>query len=119
MLIVGLVAASEGPDGPPVLVLYGVFGGIFVAFGVLTTAAWVLSKPVTRTFFLISRFVGNMAPILLIAVIIPGIIVYLTFGFLGDIGWINPAGFAAAVLLLDGLGANAVSDRVFAGSIGF
>lgn len=113
MLVMVLVAAAEGEDGPPVLEMYGVFGGLFVAFGVMTimqrvligekksgTAAWVLSKPVTRTSFVVSRLVGNIVPILVTAVAIPGIIVYLTIGLLSDIGWIAPLGFAGAVLMI-------------------
>ncbi|HSB65319.1 MAG TPA: hypothetical protein VLD65_02000, partial [Anaerolineales bacterium] len=57
-------AAKDGNDGPPMFLMYGLFGGMFVAFGVMIimqqvlvrekysgTAAWVLSKPVTRTAF--------------------------------------------------------------------
>ena len=61
-------AARDGNEGPPILLMYGVFGGMFVALGVMIimqqvlvreknsgTAAWVLSKPVTRTAFVVSR----------------------------------------------------------------
>ena len=64
MIIASSEAAKDGGDGPPVLFMYGIFGGMFVAFGVMIimqrvlvgekrsgTAAWVLSKPVTRTGF--------------------------------------------------------------------
>ena len=56
MAIATKEAAKEGSEGPPLLQMYGIFGGMFVAFGVMIimqrvivgekragTAAWVLS----------------------------------------------------------------------------
>ena len=67
MVFAAAQAAKDGNDGPPILLMYGLFGGMFVAFGVMIimqrvlirekrsgTAAWVLSKPVTRTAFVVS-----------------------------------------------------------------
>ena len=66
MLIMILVANTAGEDGPPVLFMYGVFGGLSVAVGVMIimqrviigekksgTAAWILSKPVTRIAYVV------------------------------------------------------------------
>ena len=90
MVVASAEAAKEGNDGPPVLFMYGIFGGMFVAFGVMIimqrvlvrenqsgTAAWVLSKPVTRTAFIVSRLVVNSIAILLTSVIVPGVFLYL------------------------------------------
>jgi ABC-2 type transport system permease protein len=111
MIYAAADAAKDGGDGPPVLFMYGIFGGMFVAFGVMIimqrvlvrekssgTAAWVLSKPVTRTAFVVSRLVVNSIAILLTSVIVPGLFFYLTLGLLSDIGWLSPIGFAAAIL---------------------
>jgi ABC-2 type transport system permease protein len=105
-------AARDGNEGPPILLMYGVFGGMFVAFGVMIimqqvlvrekrsgTAAWVLSKPVTRTAFVISRLTVNSIAILLTAVIVPGVVLYGTLGLLSDLGWLSPFGFSAALLM--------------------
>jgi len=113
MLIASAKAAKDGNDGPPVLFMYGIFGGMFVAFGVMIimqrvlvrekrsgTAAWVLSKPVTRTAFVVSRLVVNSIAILLTSVIVPGAIFYLTLGFFSDFGWLAPLGFIAALLMV-------------------
>jgi len=113
MIIASAKAAQEGNDGPPVLFMYGIFGGMFVAFGVMIimqrvlvrekqsgTAAWVLSKPVTRTAFVLSRLVVNTIAILLTAVIVPGVILYISLGLFSDIGWLSPFGFAAALVMV-------------------
>ena len=113
MIIVYVEAAKDGGEGPPILFMYGIFGGMFVAFGVMIimqqvlvgekrsgTAAWVLTKPVTRTAFVISRLTINSIAILLTAVVVPGVIFYLTLGLFSDIGWLSPFGFIAALLMV-------------------
>ncbi|MEJ2352808.1 MAG: ABC transporter permease subunit [Anaerolineales bacterium] len=112
MIIAAAKEARDGAEGPPVLFMYGIFGGMFVAFGVMIimqrvvtreknsgTAAWVLSKPVTRTAFVVSRLVVNSIAILLTSVIVPGVILYITLGLLSDLGWLSPLGFIAALLM--------------------
>jgi ABC-2 type transport system permease protein len=106
-------AAKDGNAGPPMFFMYGLFGGMFVAFGVMIimqrvivgekrsgTAAWVLSKPVTRTAFVVSRLAVNTIAILLTSVIVPGVILYITLGLFSDIGWLSPLGFIAALLMV-------------------
>ncbi|HSF79684.1 MAG TPA: ABC transporter permease subunit [Anaerolineales bacterium] len=111
MGIMIIASAKEGGDGPPLLLMYGIFGGMCVAIGVMIimqrvlvrekqqgTAAWALSKPVTRTAFVVSRLVVNSIAILLTAVIVPGLILYISLGF-SNLGWLSPLGFAAALLM--------------------
>jgi len=106
-------AAKGGNDGPPIVLMYGIFGGMFVAIGVMIimqrvlvreknsgTAAWVLSKPVTRTAFVISRLIVNAVAILITSVIVPGAILYITLGLFSDLGWLSPSGFIAALLMV-------------------
>src|SRR5512138_2811126 len=113
MVIATFEAAKDGNDGPPLLFMYGIFGGMFVAFGVMIimqrvlvrekqsgTAAWVLSKPVTRTAFVVSRLVVNAIAILLTSVLVPGVILYITLGLFSNLGWLSPLGFAAALLMV-------------------
>jgi len=113
MGIMIFVSAKEGGDGPPVLFMYGIFGGMFVAIGVMVimqrvlvrekqqgTAAWALSKPVTRTAFVVSRLVVNTVAILLTSVIVPGVILYLNLGLISDFGWLFPIGYAVALLMV-------------------
>ena len=113
MVIASVEATKEGNDGPPILLMYGIFGGMFVAFGVMIimqrvlvrekqtgTAAWVLSKPVTSAAFVVSRLVVNSIAILLTSVIVPGLILYITLGLFSDLGWLSPFGFIAALLMV-------------------
>lgn len=107
------LAAGEPIPAVDTPMLYGVFGGMFVAFGVMVmmqrviigekrdgTAAWVLSKPVTRTAFVVSRLVGNMLGILLTAVLVPGVIAYLTIGIFTPLGWLPPLNFLAGLAVV-------------------
>jgi len=105
-------AAKDGNEGPPMLIMYGIFGGLCVALGVMIimqrvlvgeknsgTAAWVLSKPVTRTAFVASRLAINTIAILLTSVIVPGVILYITLGLFSSLGWLSPFGYIAGLLI--------------------
>jgi ABC-2 type transport system permease protein len=113
MGIMIIASVKERGDGPPLLLMYGIFGGLCVAIGVMVimqrvlvreknsgTAAWVLSKPVTRTAFVISRLAVNSIAILLTSVIVPGLILYISLGF-SDLGWLSPLEFATALLMVN------------------
>ena len=113
MVIASAQEAKKGNEGPPILLMYGVFGGMFVAIGVMVimqqvlvrekrsgTAAWVLSKPVTRTAFVLSRLTVNSIAILLTAVIVPGVVLFITLGLFSDLGWLSPFGFTAALVMI-------------------
>ena len=113
MIYAAADAAKNGFEGPPLFLMYGIFGGMCVALGVMVimqrvlvgekrsgTAAWALSKPVTRTAFVVSRLVVNSIAILLTAVIVPGVILYVTLGLFSDLGWPSPLGFAVALLIV-------------------
>ena len=112
MGIMIIASVKERGDGPPLLLMYGIFGGLCVAIGVMVimqrvlvreknsgTAAWVLSKPVTRTAFVTSRLAVNSIAILLTSVIVPGLILYISLGF-SDLGWLSPLEFSAALLMV-------------------
>jgi ABC-2 type transport system permease protein len=108
-------AAAEGADvgNVEIITLYGIFGGIFVMFGVLIslqtavvgekksgTAAWVLSKPVSRSAFVVSKLIGYSIGILVTAVLIPGIVAYAEIGALTPLGFVPPSQFLAGVAAL-------------------
>lgn len=112
MVFIGIGAKANPDDGPDFLFLYGIFGGMFVAFGVMIrmqrtivgevregTAGWILSKPVTRSAFVASRLLGNTIGILVTSTIIPAVLVYITAAVMTPLGWLPPLGFAAGVLI--------------------
>jgi ABC-2 type transport system permease protein len=92
------------------VMMYGIFGGMFVSVGVVITmqgaivgekisgtAAWVLSKPISRSAFILAKLLANAFGVAITAILVPGIIAYLiiTMGtgeslsfpdFLGGVG---------------------------------
>ncbi len=110
---IGMRGEAENEAGDSPIMLYGIFGGMFVAIGVMIimqgvivgekksgTAAWIMSKPVTRTSFLVSRLIGSTLGILVTAVLLPGLIAYITFGLFDPQGWPAPLNFLAGVTIL-------------------
>jgi len=93
--LVGSILAmiAFNPPPPPaedLLVLVGVFAGLFPAVGVVIimqdalvgekregTAAWVLSKPLTRPAFVVSKIIANSVGILVTMVAVPCMIAFL------------------------------------------
>lgn len=89
-LVMG-IAGAEGDELPPpdLLTMYTIFGGLSVAIGVCIimqgavvgelssgTAAWLLSKPITRASFLTAKLLGNALALTLTAVLVPGLVAY-------------------------------------------
>ncbi len=112
MFIMAMAGRDVPGKGPDFLFMYGIFGGMFVAPGVMIvmqraivgekregTAAWVLSKPVTRSAFVVSRMIGNSLGILVTSTIIPGLLVYVTAGLLTPLGWLPPLGYLAGLAM--------------------
>lgn len=80
------------------VMLFSVFQGLYPVFGILMamqgamigekrsgTAAWVLSKPVSRTGFILAKLVNNTLASTLFIIIIPGIIGYLEITLIAGI----------------------------------
>lgn len=72
------------------ITLYGVFGGMFTSVGVVImmqgaivgekisgTAAWVLSKPISRPAFVLSKLLADGFGVAVTAMLVPGILAYL------------------------------------------
>lgn len=103
-------AASADLD---LVVLYTIFGGLFVAVGVVIamqgeivgeknsgTAAWVLSKPVSRPAFVLSKALGNALGLLFTAVLVPGVIAYLLYSLVYFGEFLPVGGFLGAITIL-------------------
>ncbi len=94
ILFAGNASGEEAIPAGDMIMLYGVFGGLFASIGIVVmmqgavvgekgsgTAAWVLSKPVSRSAFLISKLIGNAVGIGVTALLVPGILAYLIIKF--------------------------------------
>ena len=104
-----LFAAEDAPPSQEVAILYVIFAGLFPAVGVVIimqgvvvgekksgTAAWVLSKPVTRSAFMLSKVVANSLGVLATMVILPGIVAYTLTAAKTGTAW-NLPGFLSAM----------------------
>jgi ABC-2 type transport system permease protein len=93
--------------------IYSIFSGYFAAIGVVIimqdaivgeklsgTAAWVLSKPLSRAAFVLTKLFGNMAGILVMMILIPGLIAYVIISMLGLGEWLPFVPFLAAMACL-------------------
>jgi ABC-2 type transport system permease protein len=95
--------------------LYCVFTGLFPNIAIIIimqdvvvgekemgTGAWILSKPVSRQAFILSKWIANSVGVLVTMLLIPGIVAYLMF-YLRFGSWINSLDFLTAwgILLVD------------------
>ncbi len=96
-----LLAAAPPEEIPPVM---EIFPQLFVGLGNFAaalaaiiagqdlligerqsgTAAWVLSKPVSRFAFLLAKFAGTLVPLWLVAVALPAAVGYLEFHLMAE-----------------------------------
>ena len=87
---------SEGEEGIG-LMMFPLMSGFYVALSAMTmiqgaivkekvegTAAWVLSKPVTRVAFMTSKFITNCISMTIALVFLPWILAYLMFAGMGE-----------------------------------
>jgi ABC-2 type transport system permease protein len=109
-LIVSAIAFN--PEPPPLtdlLMIYTVFVGLFPAVGVIIvmqdalvgekqdgTAAWVLSKPVTRHAFVLSKVISNSVGVLATMVVVPCLIGYAILSIFQK-SPLDPLGYLAAM----------------------
>jgi ABC-2 type transport system permease protein len=104
-----LFGTSDAPAREDVAGIYSIFAGLFPAVGVVIimqgvvvgekkdgTAAWVLSKPVTRPAFMLSKLVANGMGVLATMVVLPGVVAYTLYAVASGAPW-NLPGFLAAL----------------------
>ncbi|MHA2140759.1 MAG: ABC transporter permease [Candidatus Thorarchaeota archaeon] len=66
------------------------------------TAAWILSKPVSRTAFIMAKFIANVVSFLIVIVGIPGLVGYLMYaptGRMTIIGYMTGLGLSALIVI--------------------
>jgi ABC-2 type transport system permease protein len=115
--IVGVILAAiaSDPRTPPyeeLLSLFAIFTGLFPAVGVVIimqdalvsekkegTAAWVLSKPVTRPAFILSKVIANSVGILLTMVFVPSSVSYAILSIVHHLP-LDPFAFLVAIVVI-------------------
>jgi hypothetical protein len=102
LIIASTKSVPEAKNVPSPLLLYGIFGGMFVGLGVMIIMQRVLvrEKESGTAAFVVSRLVINSVAILLTSVIVPGVLFYVTLGLFSDLGWLSPFGAIAALLMV-------------------
>lgn len=109
-LILAMVIISQDSGGAPELVmLFNIFLGLFSTVGVCIlmqsaivgekhagTAAWVLSKPVSRPAFILAKLIANTVGVAVTILLAQGLIAYLLI-YLGAGLRLSPLGFLAGL----------------------
>jgi ABC-2 type transport system permease protein len=107
------IAAKKADIGNEGLMIYFVFAGLMAAGGVAVlaqdaligekragTAAWVLSKPISRNAFLLAKLVADVMGILITMVIVQGVIAYLIIKVSANVSFPLPNCLAAMGLVV-------------------
>ncbi|MHA2248971.1 MAG: ABC transporter permease [Candidatus Kariarchaeaceae archaeon] len=111
------VDPEEEPQEPneEFIMLYSIFSGLWPALGVIIiansiiigekksgTAAWILSKPITRKSFILAKLISNTIGAAVTMILAPGILAYLQYGleFGKEEGWLSPINFLLALIVI-------------------
>ncbi|UCG00341.1 MAG: ABC transporter permease subunit [Candidatus Heimdallarchaeota archaeon] len=108
--LLGVLSGTD--DVASALMILGLLAGMFPVINVVIvlqdviigeketgTAAWILSKPVSRPAYILSKLIGNVVGIAVSLAIVPGIVVYGTIYALRGV-LLPPGPFFAAIALL-------------------
>jgi ABC-2 type transport system permease protein len=103
-VLAGMLWGSEGIDWEDATALYTLFSGMFPTIAVIIilqdaivgekesgTAAWVLSKPVSRSAFILAKLIAHTSGVLVTMVLFPGIVAFLQLSLAG--GQLSPFNF--------------------------
>ena len=112
ILISAMVFNSQPPGFLDLLMIFAVFVGLFPAVGVTIimqdalvgekregTAAWVLSKPVTRQAFVLSKVISNSVGILVTMIAVPCSLAYVQISLFRQSA-LDPLGFIGAMIVI-------------------
>jgi ABC-2 type transport system permease protein len=111
-ILAGILWSGQPVSAIDAVSLYCIFSGLFPAIAVIIimqdelvgeketgTAAWILSKPVSRTAFVLAKFVANSLGVLVTMLLIPGIVAYIQISLaLGS--WLAPLNFLGGIGVL-------------------
>jgi ABC-2 type transport system permease protein len=108
-ILAGILWSGQEINAVDAVSLYGIFSGLFPAIAVVIimqdalvgekesgTAAWVMSKPVSRTAFVLAKWLANSLGVLVTMLLIPGIIAFIQISLaLGS--WLAPLRFLGGI----------------------
>jgi ABC-2 type transport system permease protein len=108
-MLAGILFSGAGPGFEDGVMLFTIFTGLFPSIAVVIimqdaivgereggTAAWVLSKPVTRSAFVLSKLFPNLVGVFVSMLLIPGIVGYALLSVSRGAP-LDPLGFLAAL----------------------
>ena len=111
-ILVPILWSADSPGEVEGVMLYAVFSGLFTSIAVVIimqdaivgeresgTAAWVLSKPASRTAFVLAKWVASVFGVLITMLVLPGIVAYFQIS-LSSGSWLNPLDFLLGVGVL-------------------
>ncbi len=111
-ILAGVLWSEGGMDWKDAVGLYSMFAGLFPAIAVIIimqdsivgekesgTAAWVLSKPVSRSSFVLSKLIANSVSMLITMTLIPGIVAYIQMS-LAKGGILPPLNFLGGLMVI-------------------
>ena len=103
------VVWGSSNEAQEALSLYALFSSLFPTIAIIIilqdaiigekesgTAAWVLSKPVSRTAFVVAKLIAHSVSVLITMTLLPGFVAYLQISLAGDT-WLNPITFAGGL----------------------
>ncbi len=100
---------GSSEDAPEGIALYALFSCLFPTIAIIIilqdaiigekesgTAAWVLSKPVSSTAFVVAKLIAHSLGVLVTMTLLPGIVAYVQISLAGGT-WLNPLNFVAGM----------------------
>lgn len=103
---------SSAEDAPEGIALYALFSCLFPTIAIIVilqdaiigekelgTAAWVLSKPVSRTAFVVAKLIAHSLGVLVTMTLLPGLVAYIQISLAGS-EWLNPLNFVAGMSVI-------------------
>lgn len=112
MLVLSFTLGSPGGEDMNNFIFFALVLGLFAPIAVVIitqdaivgekragTAAWILSKPVTPTAFILSKFLSNLVGMLATMILIPGTLGFLVIGLVTR-QFPDPIGFYAGLAIL-------------------
>lgn len=102
-------SSDQAPEG---LALFALFSCLFPTIAIIIilqdaiigekesgTAAWVLSKPVSRSAFVVAKLIAHSVGVLVTMTLLPGIAAYIQISLAGGT-WLKPLNFVAGLAVI-------------------